>query len=161
MPGILPPMTDHEALETAGVVADALHVPMQVRREMREADRGADEELEGLAQIYKVLGDPSRLKIIMALTDSEMCVCDLAAFLGVTESAVSHQLRRLRDLSLVKRRREGQILFYSLGDDHVVGVTDDLSQAIRQGQGAQPEPDPRGDDHGHGGLFEHIDQDVV
>ena len=81
-----------------------------------------DKELDRLAQIYKVLGDPSRLKIVMALTDSEMCVCDLAAFLGVTESAVSHQLRRLRDLSLVKRRREGQILFYSLGDDHVVGL---------------------------------------
>jgi len=51
-----------------------------------------------------------------------MCVCDLAAFLGVTESAVSHQLRRLRDLLLVKRRREGQILFYSLDDNHVIDL---------------------------------------
>jgi len=81
-----------------------------------------DKELNRLAQTYKVLGDPTRLKIVMALAGSEMCVCDLAAFLGVTESAVSHQLRRLKDLALVKHRREGQILFYSLDDDHVVDL---------------------------------------
>lgn len=79
-----------------------------------------EKELNRLAQTFKVLGDPTRLKIVMALTDSEMCVCDLAVFLGVTESAVSHQLRRLKDLALVKHRREGQILFYSLDDNHVV-----------------------------------------
>lgn len=81
-----------------------------------------DRKLERLALIYKLLGEPSRLKIAMALRGGEMCVCDLAALLGISESAVSHQIRRLRDLALVKSRREGQILYYSL-DDHQV---DDL-----------------------------------
>ncbi|MCD6224434.1 MAG: winged helix-turn-helix transcriptional regulator [Deltaproteobacteria bacterium] len=76
-------------------------------------------ELEVMSMMYKMLGDPTRLKILMALRDNEMCVCDLAAFTGLTESAVSHQLRRLRDLALVKKRREGQVLYYSLDDKHV------------------------------------------
>ena len=79
-----------------------------------------EKDLDGLASMFKVLGDPTRLKIVMTLREMEMCVCDLAAFLGLSESAVSHQLRRLRDLALVKRRRQGQILYYSLDDDHVL-----------------------------------------
>ena len=79
-------------------------------------------ELERLAQTYKVLGDPTRLRIVMALIGGEMCVCDLAAFLELSESAVSHQLRRLKDLALVKNRRDGQILYYSLDDNHVAGL---------------------------------------
>ena len=75
--------------------------------------------LERLALTYKILGDPTRLKIVMALKSGEMCVCDLAAFAGVSESAVSHQLRRLRDLALVKHRRDGQTLYYALDDRHV------------------------------------------
>ena len=75
--------------------------------------------LERLALTYKILGDPTRLKMVMALQSGEMCVCDLAAFAGVSESAVSHQLRRLRDLALVKNRRDGQTLYYSLDDAHV------------------------------------------
>ncbi|MCP4669317.1 MAG: winged helix-turn-helix transcriptional regulator [Deltaproteobacteria bacterium] len=81
-----------------------------------------ERENDRLAQTYKALGDPTRLKIVMALEGGEMCVCDLAAFLGLSESAVSHQLRRLKDLALVKHRREGQILFYSLDDDHVADL---------------------------------------
>ena len=76
-----------------------------------------EKDMHRLALIYKVLGEPSRLKIAMALRGGEMCVCDLAALLGISESAVSHQIRRLKDLALVKSRREGQILYYSL-DDH-------------------------------------------
>ena len=76
-------------------------------------------ELDRLSLTYKVLGDPNRLKIVMALRNVEMCVCDLAAFTGLTDSAVSHQLRRLKDLALVKNRREGQIIYYSLDDEHV------------------------------------------
>jgi DNA-binding transcriptional ArsR family regulator len=75
--------------------------------------------LERLALTYKILGDPTRLKMVMALQGGEMCVCDLAAFAGVSESAVSHQLRRLRDLALVKSRRDGQTLYYALDDVHV------------------------------------------
>ena len=76
-------------------------------------------EMEHLALTFKVLGDPTRLKIVSAIAGGEMCVCDLAAYLGLSESAVSHQLRRLREQRLVKPRREGQVLYYSLDDEHV------------------------------------------
>ena len=84
----------------------------------REASLSA-EIAENLCQTFKALGDNTRLKILWALKKQEMCVCDLAAMLDVTESAVSHQLRLLRTLRLVKNRREGTILYYSLADDHV------------------------------------------
>jgi DNA-binding transcriptional ArsR family regulator len=74
---------------------------------------------EYLCQTFKALGDHSRLKILWALEHQEMCVCDLAALLGITESAVSHQLRMLRTLRLVKNRRAGTILYYRLADTHV------------------------------------------
>jgi ArsR family transcriptional regulator, lead/cadmium/zinc/bismuth-responsive transcriptional repressor len=77
------------------------------------------EVVEQLSLLYKALADPTRLRLLLALRDGEMCVCDLAALAGVSESAVSHQLRRLRDWGLVRNRREGQILFYSLCDDCV------------------------------------------
>ncbi|UCH20575.1 MAG: helix-turn-helix transcriptional regulator [Deltaproteobacteria bacterium] len=79
----------------------------------------SENELDRLALTYKVMGDPNRLKIVMALRNVEMCVCDLAAFLGLSESAVSHQLRRLKDLALVKKRRDGQVIYYALDDEHV------------------------------------------
>ena len=78
-----------------------------------------DTATDDLCQTFKALGDPSRLKILWALDHQEMCVCDLAALLGITESAVSHQLRLLRTLRLVKNRRAGTILYYRLADDHV------------------------------------------
>ena len=89
------------------------------RVEQAREDTIADHELDRLALTYKVLGDPNRLKIVMALRKVEMCVCDLAAFTGLTDSAVSHQMRRLKDLALVKSRREGQIIYYALDDEHV------------------------------------------
>ena len=76
-------------------------------------------EVEGLSQVFKALADPTRLNILWALSHDEMCVCDLAAFLNITESAVSHQLRLLRQLRLVTNRREGPVLYYRLNDDHV------------------------------------------
>jgi DNA-binding transcriptional ArsR family regulator len=79
----------------------------------------ADDELNRLALTFRILGDPTRLKMVMALLGGEMCVCDLAAFLSVSESAVSHQLRRLKDLALVKQRRDGKILYNALDDGHV------------------------------------------
>ena len=82
----------------------------------------AEKDVDRLAQTYKIMGDPTRLKIILALRSGEMCVCDIAAFIGLSESAVSHQLRRLRDLSLVRSRRDGQVLYYSLDDAHVVDL---------------------------------------
>ena len=92
------------------------------RIEQARQDSISERELERLSLSFKVLGDPNRLKILMALRNVEMCVCDLAAFTGLSESAVSHQMRRLKDLSLVKKRRAGQIIYYSLDDEHVAGL---------------------------------------
>ncbi|WP_319404742.1 metalloregulator ArsR/SmtB family transcription factor [uncultured Desulfosarcina sp.] len=86
------------------------------------AETIAEKDLERLALTYKIMGDPTRLRIILALRGGEMCVCDIAAFVGLSESAVSHQLRRLRELSLVSSRRDGQILYYSLDDAHVLDL---------------------------------------
>jgi len=91
-----------------------------------------DFELDRLALTYKVLGDPTRLKIVMALAGGEMCVCDLAAFLGLSESAVSHQLRRLKDLALVRNRREGPVLYYSLDDEHVADLLEVGLEHVRE-----------------------------
>lgn len=87
-------------------------------RQARE-EEPASPELGRLADLYKAMGDPNRLRILLALRGGEMCVCDLAALTGVSDSAVSHALRRLKDLALVKNRRDGQMLYYSLDDHHV------------------------------------------
>ncbi len=73
----------------------------------------------GIAEIFKALSDPSRLKIVFALLSREHCVCDIAVICNQSESAISHQLRILRVLKIVKNRREGKIVYYSLDDDHV------------------------------------------
>lgn len=82
-------------------------------------DAASEEDLLRLSSTFKVLADRTRLKMVMGLQGGEMCVCDLAALVGTSDSAVSHHLRRLKDLSLVKSRRDGQILYYSLDDAHV------------------------------------------
>jgi DNA-binding transcriptional ArsR family regulator len=79
-----------------------------------------DASVEALAETFKVLGDATRVRILDALSRAELCVGDLAALLGLTESAVSHQLRLLRSARLVRPRRSGQMIFYSLDDHHVV-----------------------------------------
>lgn len=78
-----------------------------------------DEELYDLAELFKIFGDSTRLKILYALLEGELCVCDLAGLMAVSQSAVSHQLRILKQLHLIKYRREGKNLWYSLADDHV------------------------------------------
>jgi DNA-binding transcriptional ArsR family regulator len=72
-----------------------------------------------LADLFKMFGDSTRVKIISALLNTEMCVCDIAALLGMSKSAISHQLRSLRQTKLVKFRRDGKTVYYSLDDDHV------------------------------------------
>ena len=76
-------------------------------------------ELDALADLFKVFGDPTRIRILFVLFEAEVCVCDLARALNMTQSAVSHQLRILKQSRLVKNRREGKSVFYSLADDHV------------------------------------------
>ena len=78
-----------------------------------------EEELFDLAEFYKVFGDSTRIKILYVLFEAEMCVCDIAQLLNMTISAISHQLRVLKNARLVKPRRNGKTVFYSLADDHV------------------------------------------
>lgn len=82
------------------------------------------EKLYDLAELFKCLGDNTRVKILYALLNAEMCVCDIAALLGMTQSAISHQLRVLKQARLVKYRREGKIVYYSLDDEHVKHIFD-------------------------------------
>ena len=76
-------------------------------------------ELYDLAELFKVFGDSTRIRILFVLFEAEVCVCDLAKALNMTQSAISHQLRILKQNKLVKNRREGKSIFYSLADDHV------------------------------------------
>lgn len=82
------------------------------------------QRLEKMAELFKVFGDPTRVKIICALLDEEMCVCDIASLFDMSQSAISHQLRVLRHVRLVKYRREGRVVYYSLDDEHVKNIFD-------------------------------------
>lgn len=81
-----------------------------------------EKEISLLSNTFKALSDPTRLKIIYILSISPLCVCDIANVTGMTQSAISHQLRILRDLNLVKFKRDGKLVIYSLDDDHVLGL---------------------------------------
>ena len=81
-----------------------------------------DEELQELAEFFKVFGDATRLKILNVLLVSEMCVQDIASGIGMSESAVSHQLRVLKQMDLVKNRRDGKTIFYALADSHIITI---------------------------------------
>ncbi|HIR84682.1 MAG TPA: metalloregulator ArsR/SmtB family transcription factor [Candidatus Galloscillospira excrementavium] len=91
-----------------------------------------DEILYDLAELFKIFGDSTRIKILYVLFESEMCVCDLAQLLGMTQSAISHQLRALKQSKLVKYRREGKTVFYSLADGHVRTILDQGMEHISE-----------------------------
>ena len=78
-----------------------------------------DDKIEALAEFYKVFGDATRIKILLTLYEKELCVCDIATELNMTQSAISHQLKVLKQMKLVKNRREGKSIIYSLADSHV------------------------------------------
>ena len=90
------------------------------------------EELKNLAEFFKVFGDPTRIRILSVLFKTEMCVCDLAGTLDMTQSAISHQLRLLKQMKLVKNRREGKVVFYSLADDHIKTIMNQGMEHIRE-----------------------------
>lgn len=91
-----------------------------------------EEELYDLAELFKVFGDSTRIRILFVLFEAEVCVCDLAQALSMTQSAVSHQLRILKQNKLVKSRREGKSVFYSLADDHVRSIIDQGREHIEE-----------------------------
>ena len=88
--------------------------------------------LSDLADFYKVFGDATRVKILCVLLESEMCVCDLAELLGMTQSAISHQLRILKQMKLVKNRREGKTVYYSLADGHIQTIISQGMEHIQE-----------------------------
>jgi ArsR family transcriptional regulator len=83
--------------------------------------------VEALAETFRVLGDPTRVRILDALASGELCVCDIASLVGITESAVSHQLRLLRGMRLVRPRRAGRLVYYAVDDQHILEL---LKQAL-------------------------------
>jgi ArsR family transcriptional regulator len=103
--------SDTDRCEVDFVHAD---IARQAQAQMVDEPTASD-----LAQLFRALSDPTRVRIISALSAAELCVCDLAATLDMSQSAISHQLRGLRQLRLVKRRKEGQMAYYTLDDEHV------------------------------------------
>lgn len=92
-----------------------------------------DEVLYDLAELFKIFGDSTRVKILYALLEAELCVCDIAKLMDVSQSAVSHQLRVLKGSKLVKFRREGKTLYYSLADEHVFRILSQGMEHILEG----------------------------
>lgn len=105
-------------------------VHMDAVREARRALLPA-EQLAQLSAMFAAFGDPTRLRIMAALSAQELCVCDLAAAIAQSESAVSHQLRQLRDLRLVRSRREGRRVYYALDDEHVLSIYAQACEHVR------------------------------
>ena len=91
-----------------------------------------EDMLKELADFFKVFADTTRLRILSVLFQSEMCVCDLAEVLGMTQSAISHQLRILKQMKLVKNRREGKTVFYSLADGHIQTIMNEGMEHIME-----------------------------
>jgi len=119
-------------------VCDLVQIDLARVRKIR-AELVAPEAVQGLAETFSALGDPTRVRILDALSHGELCVCDLAAVLGLSQSAVSHQLRLLRNIRLVKPRRDGRIVFYSLDDQHIMSI---FKQPLQQVEEEQRLPAP-------------------
>jgi ArsR family transcriptional regulator, lead/cadmium/zinc/bismuth-responsive transcriptional repressor len=112
-------------------VCDLVQIDLARVRKIRAAlvQPGA---VQGLADTFSALGDPTRVRILDALSHGELCVCDLAAVLSLSQSAVSHQLRLLRGLRLVKPRRDGRVVFYSLDDQHIIAIFKQTLQHVEE-----------------------------
>ncbi|ENQ3079011.1 metalloregulator ArsR/SmtB family transcription factor [Bacillus sp. JJ864] len=91
-----------------------------------------DDSLSQVAELFKVLGDRTRTRILHALFEAEMCVCDLAYLLGMTQSSISHQLRVLKQAKLVKNRKEGKVVYYSLADHHVIHIFEQAFEHVNE-----------------------------
>lgn len=113
-------------------VCDLVQIDLARVRTLR-ADLVAPDAVQGLADTFSALGDPTRVRILDVLSHGELCVCDLAAVLAMSQSAVSHQLRVLRGIRLVKPRRDGRIVFYSLDDQHIISIFKQTLQHVEEG----------------------------
>ncbi|MCI2055758.1 MAG: metalloregulator ArsR/SmtB family transcription factor [Oscillibacter sp.] len=102
---------------------DFIHAHEDIVKKVQQEMPGED-ALYDLTELFRIFGDSTRVRILYVLFESEMCVCDIAQLLGMTQSAISHQLRALKSARLVKSRREGKTVFYSLADSHVQTIID-------------------------------------
>lgn len=107
------------------------HVHEETVRRVNEIMPG-EEELFDLSELFKIFGDSTRIRILYVLFESDMCVCGIAELLGMTQSAISHQLAVLKKAKLVRYRREGKTIFYSLADDHVRTILDQGMEHITE-----------------------------
>lgn len=94
-----------------------------------------DDAVSRVTEVFKVLNDPTRVRIVYALSQTELCVCDLAALVGISVSAISHQLRLLRALQMVKYRKSGRLAYYSLADEHTVSLLNEVLAHIQSDAG--------------------------
>ncbi len=104
----------------------------RVKVKKTKAKLPGSDETSQIAGIFKLLGDPTRLKIILALIENELCVCDLAAVINSTVSAVSHQLRLLKSEKLIKFRKDGKMVYYSIDDNHIENLIDQLREHVNE-----------------------------
>ena len=121
-------MTDHERIEqeVQEGVCEFMHVHEDIVEKVEKV-LPEEQELLELSEFFKVFGDSTRIKMLYVLMCGEICVCDLAQTLNMTQSAISHQLRTLKQMDLVRNRREGKTVFYSLADGHIKTI---LSQGL-------------------------------
>jgi ArsR family transcriptional regulator len=117
-------------------VCDLVHLDAARVGRLRDALIGEDAMLD-LADTFRALGDPTRVRMLDALSHGELCVCDLAAVLGLTQSAVSHQLRLLKNLRLVRARRDGRMVFYALDDRHIISLFKETLKHVQEEPGAR------------------------
>src|SRR5512134_951435 len=110
---------------------EVIQIDLPRVRRLRAALVGGD-TVTGLADTFRALGDPTRVRILDALSHGELCVCDLAAVLKLSQSAVSNQLRLLRVLRLVRPRRDGRVVFYSLDDQHIIAIFKQTLQHVEE-----------------------------
>ena len=116
------------------ISADTCEVDFVDERKVRRVQRAMKsvEAVSGLAETFKLLGDPTRIKIAFALSREELCVCDLAYLVGASQSAVSHSLRALRQMKLVRFRKDGKIAYYKLDDEHIAHLLNDGFEHIEE-----------------------------
>ena len=112
-------------------VCDLVQIDLARVRAIRGALTAPD-SVQSLADTFSVLGDPTRVRILDALSHGELCVCDLAAVLKLSQSAVSHQLRLLRGMRLVRPRRDGRVVFYTLDDQHIMAIFRQTLQHVEE-----------------------------
>ena len=117
-------------------VCDLVQIDLTRVRKIR-AELVQPDAVHGLADTFSALGDPTRVRILDALSHGELCVCDLAAVLRLSQSAVSHQLRLLRGMRLVRPRRDGRVVFYSLDDQHIMAIFKQTLQHVEESASAR------------------------